>query len=330
MDTILREDLAATYGISVTSAVPVTGGWLNGKWRVRTDDGRDLLVKQFSRDRFRPRQLDHIVDALRRQQMFWEHGIPCPEILTPAGTSDPVRFLDDPDGTVYMVMTYHAGHHETPETVTLPQMRSLGEVCGRIHQVGGELPVDVTAVRGYPLDGADVIRDLYENYDARLKEAVSGTSEAYRAAVPAQEAILDTRNPLWLDRLPKGLAHEDFSPDNLLFDVENVAAVLDFDRNCYSFRGHDVGRAILSFALDVKTGVLDTDKVRAFVDGYATRMPLTTNDLPDVLRVTWCIETPWWIQPGFFGNCAAKVARFRDEILWVTENFGKLDGLLRM
>lgn len=329
MDTILREDLAQAYGLIVVEAVPVPGGWLNQKWRVRTDKGDDLLVKQFSRTRFRPHQLDRIVDALRRQQLLRERDLPCPAILSPVGTSDPVRFLDDPNRTVYMVMTYLNGHHETPKTVTLPQMRSLGEVCGRIHRLCGELPVDVTSVKGYPIDETAVIRNLYDNTSVRQQDELIATSKEYRAAVTAQKPILDTLHPLWLSHLPKGVAHEDFSPDNILFEGDAVAAVLDFDRSCYSFHGHDVGRAILSLTLETDTGVLNLKKVRAFVEGYATQLPLTMNDLPDALRVTWCVEAPWWIQPDFFGDCSAKVARFRDEILWLTDHFDKLDHIIR-
>ncbi len=322
MDTAIREDLAKAYGLTVISASPVEGGWLNRKWRVGTSDGRDLLVKQFSRTRFRPSQLERTVEALRRQQMLRERGVPCPAILPPAGTSDPVRFMDDPDGTVYMVMTWLDGRAEAPETVTLPQLRSLGEVCGRIHRLSAELPGTPETVRGYPIDGAAVIRDLLENHSVRLKDGLIETSEAYRTAVLAQKPIIDALNPRWLDRLPKGIGHEDFSPDNLLFDGDGVAAVLDFDRNQYSFLAHDVGRAILSFALDLDTGELETEKIRAFVEGYATQMPFSMSDVADALRITWCIEVPWWIQPGFFGNCAPKVARFRDEILWLTERYG--------
>ncbi len=328
MDTVLREDIEKMYGISVTEAVPVNGGWLNRKWRVPTADG-DVLVKQFSRTRFRPHQLERTVEALRRQQMLRERGVPCPTILTPAGTSEPVRFLEDKDGTVYMMMAYIDGHMETPETISTGQMQSLGEVCGRIQRMFAELPVKPETVQGYPIDGSAWIRELSENYNVRLKDGLMDTSEPYRTAILAQKPILDTLNPSWFDRLPKGIAHEDFSPDNLLFHENTVAAVLDFDRNHYSFLGHDIGRAILSFALDLETGSLDSDKIHAFAEGYSRQMPLTVADIPDALRITWCIETPWWIIPAFFGNCAPKIARFRDEILWLTEHFDGLESIIK-
>lgn len=322
MDTGIREDLERTYGLLVNEEIPVNGGWMNRKWKISTERG-DFLVKQFSRVRFRPGQLEKIVDALRRQMTVADMGVPCPAILSPHGTSDPIRFMDD--GTVYMVMTYCGGHLETPETVTVEQMHSLGTVCGRMHRMFGRLPVE--NVKGYPIDSTKLVMELLENYSVRRKDEMIETSDAYRAAVMAQKPILDTLSPAFFARLPEGIAHEDFSPDNILFEEDAVSAILDFDRNCCSFPWHDIGRAILSLAL--KDKVLDLEKVRKFVDGYAVWMPLRMEDIADALRITWCLETPWWIQPGFFGECSPKVARFRDEILWLTEHWNALDNMIK-
>jgi len=316
MDSVIFEDLRNTFGLEVTGMTAVDGGWLNRKWRVRTQRG-DVLVKQFSRTRFGERQLGQIEEALVRQGIAKEAGVPCPAILlTPDGR--PMRFLRD--GTVYMVMAFCEGHMETPETVTEPQMHSLGETCGKIHRTFSQLPV--TGVKGYPIDGARLIDGLRENYAARRSDPVP--SEEYRNAVCAQAPILDALFTGFFDRLPKGIAHEDFSPDNILFGARAVSAVLDFDRSCYSFRYHDVGRALMSLAWDRASGKPDLTKIRTFIDGYSVHMPLSTEDLPDILRITWCIEAPWWIRPEFFGECSPKVARFRDELLWLTEHWFEL------
>ncbi len=320
MDSVIFEDLRETFGLEVRGAQTVDGGWLNRKWRVRTQRG-DVLVKQFSRTRFGERQLLQIEEALVRQMFAEKTGVPCPTILTvPDGR--PMRFPGD-DTAVYMVMTFCEGHIETPGTVTDVQMRSLGEACGRIHRAFSQLPV--TDVKGYPIDSAHLIRELRENHTARMNDP-DGSAE-YRAAAAAQKPILDTLSADFFDRLPKGIAHEDFSPDNILFDDRGVTAVLDFDRSCYSFRYHDIGRALMSLAWDSRSGTLDFPKIRAFVDGYAARMPFGMTDLPDVLRITWCIEAPWWIRPEFFGECSPKVARFRDELLWLTEHWDELDTI---
>ena len=321
MDSVILDDLRNTFGLEVTGTTAVDGGWLNRKWKARTQRG-DVLVKQFSRTRFGERQLLQIEEALVRQIFAADAGVPCPTILlTPDGR--PMRFLDDDAGTVYMVMTFCEGHSEAPGTVTEVQMRSLGETCGKMHRAFSQLPAE--GVKGYPIDGTRLIRELAENCAARMNDPAP--SGEYRNAVGAQNPILASLSADFFERLPKGIAHEDFSPDNILFDERGVTAVLDFDRSCFSFRYHDIGRALLSLAWDRQTGMPDLPNIRAFIDGYAAHMPLEMNDLPDILRITWCIEAPWWIRPEFFTKCSPKVARFRDEILWLTEHWFRLDSI---
>lgn len=309
MEPVIRHDLPAAYGLNVLTAEPVDGGWLNRKWKAVTDRGT-FLVKQFSRTRFGDRQLRDIADALVRQRFAGESGIPCPTVLLSTADGQPLRYLDD--GTVYMVMTFCEGHMETPQTVTDEQMRDLGGTLGSLHRAFSTLPTD--GVKGYPIDGTRMLDDL----------------RSYCRTITSDHRFMEIADALsteWLERLPKGIAHEDFSPDNLLFHADRVSAVLDFDRSCYSFLWHDIGRALLSLAWD--GGVLRREKVQAFAEGYsAAHRTLSCGDLADALRLTWCIETPWWIRPEFFGECSTKVARFRDEILWLTENWEVLDDCL--
>ena len=102
-------------------------------------------------------------------------------------------------------------------------------------------------------------------------------------------SILESLDPAFFDRLPMGLSHEDFTPDNMLFDDNGVAAILDFDRNQYGYLWHDVGRALLSFTLE--EGGLAMEKARAFLEGYAQAKEAP--GLADALRLVWCLEFPW-------------------------------------
>ena len=319
MDAVIREDLKKTFGWERMQIEEIEGGWMNRKWKITTAAGI-FLVKQFSRKRFGERQLLQIRDALVRQTAVREDGVPCPAILYADG--QPMRFLGDASKTVYMVMTFCDGHMETPDTVTAEQMYSLGGTCGNMHRAFRRFSPD--GVKGYPMDGERLLEELRENF--RLRRNDPSPSPEYHAAVDAQEKILAALDPTFFERLPKGIAHEDFAPDNLLFDAQGVTAVLDFDRCSYGFRYHDAGRALMSLAWN--RGTLDPEKVLAFIDGYAAYLPLTPADVPDILRITWCIEAPWWVRPEFFADCAPKVARFRDEILWLTENWFGLDSFI--
>jgi transcriptional regulator with XRE-family HTH domain len=53
----------------------------------------------------------------------------------------------------------------------------------------------------------------------------------------------------------------------------------------------------------------------------------TVKELADALKITWCVETPWWIHPALWREPAEKIRRFRDELCWLTENFSGIDAL---
>lgn len=317
-DTIIA-DLRDTYGLACTQITPVAGGWLNRKWKVTAGE-RELLVKQFSNERCGREKLEFIESALQRQIILEKHGVPCPFIWQCGGRA--IRLLDHE--TAYMVMDFRPGWAEGPGTVTLPQMRSLGSACGLMHKVFSQLPAE--GVEGYPIHGQQVMDSLWANFHARRQECSTCGPVEYRMAVLAQEPILKQLSTGFFDRLPKGIAHEDFSPDNILFGADYVSAILDFDRNRYSFLWHDIGRAMLSLAL--KDNRMDLQRISAFVEGYSQYITLTLPDVADALRLAWCIEAPWWIRPERFRENTEKVVRFKDEMLWLTEHWFELDSLL--
>jgi homoserine kinase type II len=320
MEHSIIADLKDSYGITFDLITPVIGGWLNKKWKVSTDQ-YELLVKQYSNKRFSRDKLKEIESALQRQIILEKNGIQCPSIWQCDGNA--IRLLDNE--TAYMVMDFCLGKVENPNTITIMQMRNLGNACGLMHKAFSQLPV--ISVKGFPINSGQVIDLLWANYHTRLQDCSSNTPIEYRKAVLAQEPILKQLTNEFFDRLPQGIAHEDFTPDNILFDVDCVSAIIDFDRNQYSYIWHDIGRAILSFAL--KDDRLDLEKIHVFLEGYSQHYELTLSNIVDALRLSWCIEIPWWIQPEFFReNDEKAVVRFKDEMLWLTEHWFELDSSL--
>lgn len=312
----IASDLWTSYGLDAAGAVLVEGGWLNRKWKLQGPRG-PVLVKQYSVERFGPQQLDEVEASLGRQLLLEEAGIPCPHIWK-AGDSI-LRRLDD--ATCYMVMDFSPGRQESWETVTTGQLYSLGVICGRMQQALEAMPVQ--GARGYPpIGGRRILDGLWAFYESN-QGAESGPAALSRA-MAASKNILKSLEPEFFDRQPMGLSHEDFTPDNMLFNEKGVLSLLDFDRNQYGYLCHDVGRALLSFAL--VDGALAMEKVCAFLEGYGRVRPAPSP--ADALRLVWCLEFPWWMQPKLFGPVSPKVARFQDEICWITDRWFELDELL--
>ncbi|TWH47574.1 phosphotransferase [Sporomusa sp. KB1] len=319
MEDKIIADLKKSYAITSNEITPVTGGLMNLKWKITTDKG-ELLVKQYSTKRFRREQIDWIESSLHRQIILKKRGVPCPFLWQREGRV--IRWLDDE--TAYMVMDFHSGKTETSDTITIMQMRSLGSTCAVMHRAFSQLPMH--SVESLPVFGGYTIDLLWENFNSRMTNCSPEAHVEYRKALLAQEPILKQLRPEFFDKFPKGFAHEDFQPGNILFDADCVSAVIDFDRNCYSYIWHDIGRAILSFALEGNT--ISIRKIYAFLEGYTQHSALTLHNIADALRLSWCIETPWWIQPNFFGECDKIPKRFKDEMLWLTEHWFEIDSIL--
>lgn len=56
MDEKVIDDLKKGYGISITEAKEVSGGYLNKKWVINSNHG-ELLIKQFSNMRYDKKRL---------------------------------------------------------------------------------------------------------------------------------------------------------------------------------------------------------------------------------------------------------------------------------
>jgi homoserine kinase type II len=312
-------DLKENYGLTCNQITPVIGGLLNLKWKVSTEKG-ELLVKQYSTKRFRSEQIEKIESALQRQIALEKIGVPCPLLWQSGGRV--IRWLDDK--TAYMVMEFRSGKTENPDTITLTQMHGLGSTCAIMHRAFSQLPTH--SVETLPSFGGYTMDLLWENFNSRMMKCSSKDPVEYREALLALEPILKQLNPGFFEKFPQGFAHEDFQSANILFNADCVSAVIDFDRNCFSYIWHDIGRALLSFALE--GNVMNIEKVCAFIKGYSQYSTLTLLDIADALRLSWCIEISWWIQPEFFGECNETAKRFKDEMLWLTEHWFDIDSLL--
>ena len=319
MEDKIIADLKVSYGITFNQITPVIGGLMNQEWKVSTENG-ELLVKQYSNKRFSSRQLKEIEIALQRQIILEKNSVPCP-FLWQCG-EQVIRWLDDK--TAYMVMDFHAGKTENSDTITITQMRSLGSTCAVMHRAFSQL--QEPSVKNLPVFGGYTMDLLWENYNSRMMKCLPDAHIEYRKALLALEPVLKQLSTEFFDKFPKGFAHEDFQPGNILFYEDCISAVVDFDRNCYSYIWHDIGRAILSFALE--GNIMNVDKVCAFLEGYSQHSPLTLPNIADALRLSWCIEVPWWIQPEFFDECDEIPKRFKDEMLWLTQHWFEIDSIL--
>ncbi|MBY9078786.1 phosphotransferase [Paenibacillus sp. HN-1] len=140
-----------------------------------------------------------------------------------------------------------------------------------------------------------------------------------------QKTIIDSLGDDDFTPLTAGWAHLDLWADNLLFEGDALAAIVDFDRARYSFPALDLGRAVLSGTLSERG--FRKDAVVAFIEGYRNVRSLPPGSLFRAIKYVWCIESFWWIQPSLESSSVVPV-RFAKEMIYTAERWEQLDALL--
>ncbi|KKO54407.1 phosphotransferase [Paenibacillus sp. DMB20] len=312
------------FSVELLSTKRVRRGLKNEKWIVETNKGW-LFVKSYHPKRFKmhdPEFRGKIENALQLQLLFYQSGGPCPGPLTLEGRC--MHIL--PCGRYMTVMTCCPGAMVPAGMIDEHRMHSLGRAAADMHAVW-----DLAEASGF---GAAVppeepvwrlSREEMEHTWEVSWDAARDSSERVRNAMQLQKATIDSLGDDEFTPLTAGWAHLDLWADNLLFEGDSLAAIVDFDRARYSFPAMDLGRAVLSGTLS-ECG-FRKDAVVAFTEGYRSMRPLPPGSLLRAIKYVWCIESFWWIQPSLESSSVVPV-RFAEEMIHTAERWEQLDALL--
>ncbi|WP_260326945.1 phosphotransferase [Streptomyces sp. TLI_185] len=288
-------ELADVFGVGeVREPRHLADGLMNVNWKVDTPAGA------FALKRVTDVPLDRLSRNLGILSALAEDGIPVSAPVTTT-TGDLVAEVG---GGVWCLFPWAAGVHVRGIDLSLAQAALLGAHLGRLH-VGlgrvcgrGLLPAVPDAVS---VDVTLTERAVEKSF--RLSEAVAATGLGSAFDVAASVA-LDHRRALITKHaglrpqhaVPEGVhgwTHGDFQYRNLLWEDEELSAVLDWDRVGVRPYAEEVVRtAQVQFGVD---GVFDLARVSAFVGGYRSVMPLEVTALVDgVRRLWWKRMTDFW------------------------------------
>jgi aminoglycoside phosphotransferase (APT) family kinase protein len=227
------------------------------------DVGSDAYVVQFAGD------ADDREDSLARG-CYWyaalaDGPVPVPEVVTPSPR--------DLDGRAYVVV--HRAPGESADTAITPaRTRAAARVLARIHDArtfdrfGWLAVTDGTCTidpRTPAAPGARLRETVAESVTGLRDAALSAAADAV-ASVPVDDlsAALDGADPV--------LCHGDFSPDNLLYEGDDLSAVLDFDRATAGHPHRDVAQAATAFWMHDPCA--DWPVRETFADAYRAERPL--------------------------------------------------------
>lgn len=260
-------------------------GFVNETAFIQTSVGRFVVRRNHRRlseaaHRYRHRLINYLV----------EHAFPTPA-LVPTNMGDTLLHLD---GRLYEIMTYVHGTDYDPQRPQ--QLLNIGATLAQYHRLTQPFPPptenpsmrysasNIMALTE-KLTMNDVMGDLYEPL----------TWYANRAA--QLRAMLKDKE---YTTLPHLIIHGDIHRDNLLFEHDQVVALLDFDQVAYDARVVDIADALVAFtstkpahgpiSWGLFQGPLDEKLAARFLSAYTRVFPLTPAEitaLPVVLEALW-------------------------------------------
>ena len=225
---------------------------------VGTDEGR-FLVKTYKRDLV-------VLDSLRFQHRLSEHldknGLPVAKIL-PAMNGK--RIVEQDDWAIELQQFVAGG----PMRVTHKTLATSGRTLGTFHKVCRDYPCPDRDARKWRF--SEVPRDLFGHlYDlaraegdrAEMDDACNGIALFLRDA--KEELDTHARN-----RFETGLIHGDWHGGNLLFDGEELTAIIDLEfagDGCYL---EDLAYALSNLCMRTSTDIDRLElRVNIILDNY--------------------------------------------------------------
>lgn len=305
------EDMKIKFSIHVNSVTRVD--WNNGNvcWIMNTDRGA-LFVKVHDKIRNK-RTMEGTRKAFKYQNEMHFAGIPCQSVLSYNGAYTYTTL----SGEEYTITGTSDGKHIEAGLANPSQMFTLGRATGLMHRwmetrlaQGGRLH--------WELPSKDNMKIRLEK---NLQETQFAEHERYSVAIQQQ---MDLVNRIDLDELrtcTQGWAHWDLHVDNLMFQDDRIADILDFDRISYVYRDFDISRALLSCALTPNDG-FPVEKIRAYIDGYSCFTSLSAARIVRSIQLTWYKECKW-IHAKYSTN--RQMSRFIEELIWIGDHWAELE-----
>jgi homoserine kinase type II len=319
-DNILEDifsEASYRFGLELLNVEPIKLGWLNLKWKIETNIGT-FLIKQYNEERLKKYSIHELKSVFEQQNRLHHLGFPCPRILTDHEDS----FFQSPGGEYFTIMEYCSGKNMEPGKLSEEQMYQLGIHIGKLHAIlnDGSIPLKEKPV---------FIPPRKEERVAYWKNVHKGICSAGKLnLLPIIEKQLELMDQvdikeLRVDRV--GWAHRDVWVDNILFNDNQLSAVLDFDRMKVDHLMLDVGRAVISGALD--DNGLNVQKAMAFLDGYSIFQDTGNRFLKDSFFLLWYLESEWWLD-SLMDERKGPPKRFVQEMVWLSEHLLELDDML--
>ena len=242
--------LGRAFGIEVESIEALALGSVNSNFRATAADGRVYFARLYEEQGADGAAREFaLLSALARS------GVPVTAALPSASAG-----LPEYEGKPFGVFPWVSGEIFCLGRVTVEACRTLGAALARVHVASAVAP-RLGPGRFGPSDMLDrLARVEREGAKGELLRDVLRARELYARLVAAR-----TTN------LPSGIVHGDLFRDNVLWQGDRIAALLDFES---AFHGPFVYDILVTIAAWCYRSAFEIDQARALLEGYESVRPL--------------------------------------------------------
>ena len=245
----------------------ISDGVENTNYILKTTMGKYILTlfEQISLDDL-PFYLS-LMDYLDRQNMT------CPKPIA----NNEGRFRRDLAGKPTTIFSFLEGAPVLNTDITPNECSKLGAILATLHQSAEKFPEQKENNRSLN-SWVSLFKQCQKdipNLDKDLEQLLK------------QELSFLKSNWSKLSELPRGLIHADLFPDNVLFDKNGQANVIDFYFACTDFLAYDLAICLNAWCFDGLNFTYNKDKGQAFFSAYQNIRPLTDGEkcaFPILLR----------------------------------------------
>jgi homoserine kinase type II len=244
--------LLADYDLGAPVAFKgIAEGVENSNFLLETEKGRFILTVY--EKRVREEELPFFLDLMR---WLARHGYPCATPMADRAGQALKRVRGKPCAIVSFLQGLSV------RRPSVAHCREAGEGLARLHLAAEGFP------GGRPNDlGQEAWGPMFE----RLVDDAESLKPGLAAVIRADLADLAQA---WPRRLPQGVIHADYFPDNVFFQGGKFAGAIDFYFACDDALAYDIAIALNAWCFE-PDGSFNITAARAMVAGYEAHRPLS-------------------------------------------------------
>lgn len=240
------------YGIELAEIEPLAGGSVNSNFRLLTRDGRVLFARLYE---------EQGVEGARRETELLRQlaaaGVPTPAPLRSRSGEIPVHA-----GKPVAVFPWIEGGMRCQRAVTPDDCRRVGAALARVHLA----PVSSVPPGRF---GPDALAERLDRIDREAAPELRESARSLRGQLRDHAARRDPE-------LPSGLIHGDLFRDNVLWQDEGIAALLDFESASLGPYVYDLCVCVHAWCHGDR---FQPELVSALLGGYHAVRPLSEREI---------------------------------------------------